>query len=268
MIIDGRAISRELLARIREENTGGVTVRAITVAPTPATRSYLRIKERAAQEAGMQLDVVQLPDSATTEEVVGAVEAPGAGAVIVQLPLPPHIHEARVLAAIPVEKDADVLSPAARSRALVPPVAAAVEEILARATISPKGKRVVVIGKGKLVGEPVAVRLAQQGAHVSSYDERDFTPSVLSDADIVVSGTGVPHLVKPEMLTEGVALIDAGTSEQKPAGNEGGTVLVGDIDPACAALASVYTPVPGGVGPITVACLFRNVAELARLQKS
>jgi methylenetetrahydrofolate dehydrogenase (NADP+)/methenyltetrahydrofolate cyclohydrolase len=269
MIIDGRAISRELLAHIREEGVGGI-VRAITVAPTAATRSYLRIKERAAQDAGMQLDVVQLPDDATTDDVLAAIDAPAADAVIVQLPLPAGIDTERVLAAIPIEKDADVLSPAARARsnekdAFVAPVAAAVDEILVRAGVSPEGKHVAVIGKGRLVGEPVAARLAAQGAHVTSYDEHDFSPSSLADADIIVAGSGVPHLVKPEMIKDGVVLIDAGTSEQP---TDSGTALVGDIDPACAERASVYTPVPGGVGPITVACLFRTVAALVKLRKS
>jgi len=270
MIIDGRAISRQLLAHIRERGLGELVVRAITVAPTAATRSYLHIKERAAQDAGMKLDVLQLPDEATTEDALAAVALPGADAIIVQLPLPPAIDTERVLAAIPLEKDADVLSPAARARmnekdALVPPVAAAVDEILARGGVSPEGKRAAVVGKGKLVGEPVVARLAAQGAHVVSYDEHDFSPSALVDADIIVAGSGVPHLVKPNMVKEGVVLIDAGTSEQP---TNSGTALVGDIDPACAERANLYTPVPGGVGPITVACLFRNAATLAELRKS
>ncbi|MDB4991961.1 MAG: bifunctional 5,10-methylene-tetrahydrofolate dehydrogenase/5,10-methylene-tetrahydrofolate [Parcubacteria group bacterium] len=262
MIIDGRKISAEILDEVREHSTGVCVMRAVTVSPTPATVSYLNIKRRAAESAGMELEVVELPENATTKEVIAAVLAPGADAVIVQLPLPAHLDEAEILQSVPTEKDADVLSPFTRERGtILPPVAAAVDEILMRADIHPEGKRVVIIGKGRLVGEPVAARLAERGAHVTSYDSHTFTSEVLKDADIIVSGAGVPHLITPGMLTQGVVLIDAATSEQV---TEHGSAVVGDIDPACEPLASVYTPVPGGVGPITVACLFRNVAQLRK----
>lgn len=258
MIIDGKRIAQEIVSAVREGGVPGTVVRAIAVSPTLATLSYLRIKERAAEAAGMKLEVVRMPDEATTEEVIEEIRKPGAHAVIVQLPLPSHVDEEKILNAIPPELDADVLSSKSRAQGiLVAPVACAVEEILSRASIDPQGKRVVVIGKGWLVGEPVARYLTSLGAHVSSYDIHTFSPEVLKDAEIVVSGAGVPRLVQSEMLTEGVALIDAGTSE------DGGTIL-GDIDPVCAALASVYTPVPGGVGPVTVACLFQNIAHLRK----
>ncbi len=264
MIIDGRAISREILEAVRNElqenGDTAIVLRAIAVAPDAATQSYVRIKRKAAEAAGMALEVVELPETATADECVAAIEAPGADAVIVQLPLPPHVDEARVLAAIPPELDADALSPAARAQggsALVPPVAGAVEEILVRGGVEVPGARAVVIGKGKLVGAPVAERLTALGARVSSFDEHDFDPSVLADAQIIVSGAGVPGLIQPDMLRSGVALVDAGTSEQ-------GGALAGDADPACAEVAGLYTPVPGGVGPVTVACLLRNVAELRK----
>lgn len=262
MIIDGRKISNDILEDVRKSLDGACIVRAITVSPTPATVSYLRIKQRAAEAAGMQLEVKELPKDATNEEVITAVMAPGADAVIVQLPLPPHLDEARILSSVPVDKDADVLSSAAREQGtLVPPVAGAVDEVLMHAGVDPEGMKVVVIGKGKLAGGPVAAHLAARGALVMSYDEYSFTPEVLKSAEIIVSGTGVPHLVKPDMLTQGVVLIDAGTSEQV---TEHGSAVVGDIDPDCATLASVYTPVPGGVGPIAVACLFRNAGQLRK----
>ena len=262
MIIDGRAISIEIVSEVKKSLHEACTVRAITVSPTAATISYLKIKQRAAVSAGMLLEVVELPKTVTTEEVIAAVMTPGADAIIVQLPLPAHLDEEKILESVPAEKDADVLSSHARTLGMVlPPVAAAVDEILARANLNPEGKVVVVIGKGRLVGEPVAARLAARGAHVTSYDASTFTPNVLKDAEIVVSGAGVPHLITPDMLTQGVVLIDAATSEQVTAH---GSAVVGDIDPSCEPLASVFTPVPGGVGPITVACLFRNVAQLRK----
>lgn len=260
MIIDGKQVGREILESVRAQGTPA-RVRAISVAPDAATQSYLRIKRRAAEAAGMELEAVDLPDTATEEDVRAAIAAPGADAIIVQLPLPAHIDTDRVLAAIPVGKDADVLSPEARERELVvPPVAAAVEEALVRGSIAVPGAHAAVIGKGRLVGMPVAERLEALGATVAAYDEHTFTPDALKDADIVVSGAGVPGLVRPDMVKEDAALIDAGTSEQ-------GGAIVGDIDPAAALHARLYTPVPGGIGPITVACLMRNVAQLVKLQK-
>lgn len=259
MVIDGKQIGREILESVRAHGVPA-RVRAISVAPDAATRSYLRIKRQAAEAAGMDLEAVELPESATEAELRAAIEAPGADAIIVQLPLPAHIDTDHALAAIPVGKDADALSPEARERKLVvPPVAAAVEEVLVRGGVTVPGAQVVVIGKGRLVGMPVIECLEALGATVTAYDEHTFAPDALKDADIIVAGAGVPGLVKAGTVKEGVALIDAGTSEQ-------GGAIVGDIDPAAALHARLYTPVPGGIGPITVACLMRNVAQLVKLQ--
>jgi 5,10-methylene-tetrahydrofolate dehydrogenase/methenyl tetrahydrofolate cyclohydrolase len=260
MSIDGKQLAAEILEEARSQGGEGKTIRVITVSPTPATLSYLRIKTRSALQAGMTLEVIELPVTATTQEVVDQVQNGNRDAVIVQLPLPEHLDTEAILSAIPLEKDADVLSNSARNAGLlIPPVAAAVEEILVRGGVSITDAAVVVVGKGRLVGEPVAARLTALGANVQTYDEHSFSPDVLGSADIVVSGAGVPHLITPSMLRPGVALIDAGTSEQ-------GGVLQGDIDPSCADLASLYTPVPGGVGPVAVACLMRNVAQLPKAE--
>lgn len=261
MIIDGRAMARDILEEARTMTAGRKTplrMRAVTVSPNAATQSYLKVKARAAEAAGIGFEVIELAGDASTNDVIEAIQAPDADAVIAQLPLPAGIDTDAALAAIPLDKDADALTSAARTAGVpVSPVAAAVEDILLRSNISVEGMEVVVIGKGWLVGTPVATRLAALGAHVTAYGASDFTPTVLSNADIVVSGAGVPHLVQPEMVKEGVVLIDAGTSEAN------GT-LAGDIDPACASKARIYTPVPGGVGPIAVACLMRNAAQLGQ----
>jgi methylenetetrahydrofolate dehydrogenase (NADP+)/methenyltetrahydrofolate cyclohydrolase len=262
MIVNGKAISKELLAQVRTEVTCSgkkPIIRAITVRPSPATASYMRIKARRAVEAGMQLTIIALADTATTDDCIQAIKEGDADAVIVQLPLPETIDTARVLAALPPGKDADVLN-RDTSTLLLPPVVGAVREILERAGVSPSGKRAVVIGNGWLVGQPVRAWLAAAGAEVVTLmRDSDNWTTVLKEADIIVSGAGVPGLIKPEHLTEGVVLIDAGTSESDGA-------LVGDADPLCATVAGVFTPVPGGVGPIAVACLMRNVVELPSLQ--
>ena len=268
MIVDGKAIAKDILAVTRARVTALAlprppVVRAITMAPSPATRSYLSIKTAQAKEAGFSMEVVTMENDASTTGLIEAVHKDGADAVIVQLPLPDSVDTTAVLNAIPITKDADVLSKTAvaafesqKVEALVPPVAAAVAEILARASVDPRGKRAVVVGKGALVGRPVAVLLSRMGADVRvvSKSTGDFEKEV-PQADIIVSGAGVVGLVKPEHVKHGAVLIDAGTS-----GSAGG--VAGDINPVCAARASVFTPVPGGVGPIAVACLFRNAASL------
>jgi len=266
MIIDGRALAQDILAEAKgiALSLGRMpVVRAVAVAPSTVTQSYLRVKGMRAGAAGARLDVVRLLHDATTENVISAIHAPGADAVIVQLPLPEGIDQEAVFAAIPREKDADVLSQAARTAfeqseedTLMPPVADAIAEMLIRGGVSLEGKRAFVVGKGYLVGAPAAAFLRQRGAEVTVLDKASFDRDALLEADIVVSGAGAPHLIVPNMVKEGVVLIDAGTSEQAGA-------IVGDIDPACAEKASVYTPVPGGVGPVAVACLYRNAARLA-----
>lgn len=282
MIIDGRAIAGEILENVRAGLPEGSppVVCAISVAPNKATRSYLRMKSKAAEAAGMVLQIIELPDTATSEDVIQAISESTAAAIIVQLPLPTGLDQARILNSIPLAKDADVLSAEGYSRFLYqtgrtpPPVAGAVGEILARTgNISVSGKKAVVVGKGRLVGLPVAAWLTMAGADVSilhgknsaSYEPNETSfengSVLLKNADIIVSGAGSPHLIKPSMIQEGAILIDAGTSEQ-------GSELVGDMDPACAEIASIFTPTPGGVGPIAVACLFQNVANLLPVSSS
>ncbi len=269
MIIDGKKIAAEILAEVKSEREGlpALVVRAVVVAPGAATHSYLKIKSLRAEDAGMELEVVQLPEGSSTDDCIEAVEAPGADAVIVQLPLPEKIDAEKVLDLIPAVLDADVLGAISRGAfahglegALLPPVVDAVREILERADVSIEGKSVVVVGDGWLVGNPVSTWLTLQGAEVFVITKSTPDLSVLKTADIVVSGAGSPHLIQPEMLKEGVVLIDAGTSEANG-------VIAGDIAPACAEHALVFTPVPGGVGPIAVACLFRNVIKLLKLNE-
>lgn len=262
MIIDGREMARNVLARAKAhaEKLGRRPLVLVYVAPeeTPATRSYLKIKARSAEAAGCDF-----------EETRSLTSTTNADAFVVQLPLPLSMNTKEVCDAIPVSKDADVLSSSARAAfeslgklnfpKLLPPVVAAVREIFNTHEVNPKGKKVVVIGAGFLVGAPCATWLTQQGAEVKIIDNpSDFTGAraTLAQADIVVSGAGSPHFIKPEMLKSGVVLIDAGTSESNGE-------LAGDADPACADKCSLFTPVPGGIGPLAVACLFENVATLA-----
>ena len=274
-------MAAETLARAKAHAAGlsrRPKVVAIAANETPATRSYLAIKEKRAAEAGCELEVRRFAEDASTAALRAAVlsAAETADAVIVQLPLPASVDAKAVCDAIPPEKDADVLSSAARERfekvgefnspdlaggrqPLLPPVVAAAREIFEENDVDLRAKRAVVLGAGFLVGAPVAAWLAQQGAEVqvltieTSAEEKT---AALRAAAIIVSGAGSPHFIKPDMLTPGAVLIDAGASEL-------GGELVGDADPACAEVASLFTPVPGGVGPLAVACLLENVVTLA-----
>jgi methylenetetrahydrofolate dehydrogenase (NADP+) / methenyltetrahydrofolate cyclohydrolase len=262
MIVDGKAIAKDILRKVKERLQGrSLTVRVIVMAPTPVTESYLKIKERAASDAGMRLEVVRIENDATTEDVVEEITQPGADAIVVQLPLPAHINTKRVFDAIPLSADADMLSDASLERyegeGIVAPVAESVREVFERYEVETADKKAVVVGEGKLVGKPVARLLHSMGAQVLTMNVDTWHVEHLKDADIVVTGAGKAGLIQPEMLKEGVVLIDAGASES------GGSIK-GDADPACAKVASVFTPVPGGVGPIAVACLFKNVASLAQ----
>lgn len=263
MVIDGRALASDLLTRVRESLIRPLVVRAVVMEPSPATLSYLAIKSERAQEAGMALEVVRVAPGAHEEDIIALVEAEGADAVIVQLPLPASIDTARVVNAIPLSLDADVLSDemyASFERgdvgALLPPVVGAVEEIFRVAHVAPSGAHAVVVGEGKLVGRPVASWLRSQQANVEVVSRTRGDLSLLKRADIVVLGAGQAGLVHKDLLKEGVVLIDAGTSESNGA-------LAGDAHPSCKEVASVFTPVPGGVGPLAVACLFKNAAVLA-----
>ncbi|MFI5260594.1 MAG: tetrahydrofolate dehydrogenase/cyclohydrolase catalytic domain-containing protein [Candidatus Paceibacteria bacterium] len=268
MIVDGQALALEVLARAQARAAAlGRTpeVIAIVANETSATKSYLSIKEKRAADAGCVLRMKRFDTDVSAERFEQAVSAASneADAVVVQLPLPEGIDARAVCDLIPFDKDADVLSSAARMRfeadepgALIPPVASALAKILAAGDIDPRGKKAVVLGMGWLVGRPCATWLAHAGADVSHVTDEFGNIAMLSEADIIVSGVGSPHFIQPEMLKEGVVLIDAGTSESNGK-------VAGDADPACEAKCSLFTPVPGGVGPLAVACLFENAVTLA-----
>lgn len=267
MIVDGRALAGEVFARAKTRAAKLArppVVVAIVANETPATKSYLAIKSKHASDAGCVLKVRHFPETVSAEELQSAITASDADAIIVQLPLSEHIDIQAVCNSISIKKDVDVLSDAARQKfargdtdVCVPPVVGAIAHIFNAEHVELQEKKVVVIGRGFLVGAPAALWLAQQGAQVTvvNHSIKDFL-EVLRNADIIVSGAGSPHLITPDLFKEGVILIDAGTSESDGA-------VVGDADPACADKCSIFTPVPGGVGPLAVAKLFENAITLA-----
>jgi len=263
-LVDGKKIRDEILAHLKQnfDSVGGAVLGVVWVGDDPATAKFVGQKQKFAQAAGVDLRLFEYGLDISQEGLEQqlnrlALDTEISG-IIVQLPLPERIDPQKIIDLIPAEKDVDALG----GEALVlSPVVEAVKEILSRAEISLSGNKFVVLGKGKLVGRPVAVWLAQEGTAVEVLDanSQDIT-SYLAQADVIISGVGRPSTIKPEMVKDGVVIIDAGTSEQ--AGQ-----LAGDADPACAAKASIFTPVPGGVGPIVIAMLFQNLWKIFQSTK-
>lgn len=249
MIIDGKHIAEEIIAALEKErgDFSALSLAVISEGEDAATESFIKIKSRVA--ARLNVEVRRYTPSQISE----ALECDG---IIVQLPIP---NAAELLASLPSEKDVDAITEG--KKIVRAPVAEAVSEIFVRHNIAAAGKKAVVLGAGKLVGAPVAELLKDLGADVSVITKNEGTLSDMKDADIVVLGAGEPGLIKPEMLKEGVILIDAGTSEASGR-------LAGDANPACAEVASIFTPVPGGIGPIAVAMIFKNLFTLAKANRS
>jgi len=264
MIINGKEIAEGIYTELVVER--GHVARPIKLGIVVGTQdavieSFVRIKTRAAARLNVEMVRVDLTVGADTQVAIDAVKklSPEVDGVIVQLPLPMNINTDEVLAAVPNERDVDGINPTIQEqdRSVHAPVAGAVAEIFKRHEIDPQGKRAVVVGAGRLVGAPVAALLRTRGADVSIVTLEEGSLDALKSADIIVLGAGNPGFIKPEMIKDGVVLIDAGTSEA------GGKVM-GDADPACADKASLLTPVPGGVGPIAVAMIFKNLFALVQ----
>jgi 5,10-methylene-tetrahydrofolate dehydrogenase/methenyl tetrahydrofolate cyclohydrolase len=257
MLVDGNAIAADIQASLKNHLEGrSLTLVVVQVGSDAASSKFIEKKREFGEKIGIEVKLQLFRDSVTEEELAGEIRTLAADeavhGIVVQLPLPAHINTKAILNLVPSEKDPDALS---ERPCVLPPVAAAVAEILQRYRVDVVGKRAIIVGRGRLVGVPVAQWLDGAGAEVETFGRDDNITMYTKTADIIIAGTGVPGLLKPDMIKDGVVLIDAGTSEA--AGK-----LVGDIDPACAEKAYLYTPVPGGVGPVTVAKLFENLVTL------
>jgi methylenetetrahydrofolate dehydrogenase (NADP+) / methenyltetrahydrofolate cyclohydrolase len=262
MIVDGRAIANLIYQEIRNEISHRKVKPHMTVftcQPNFETQKYLSLKRRKAHEVGIGMSIIEFPTSITTEEVVTSIQhAPmQTDGIIVQLPFPPHIDIDAVLRAIPKSCDIDRVIYDGEGEEVLPPVIGAIREVARQCEVVFSGQKVVVVGHGKLVGAPARVWCEKQGAEVTVVTEETANGAeLIKSAKILILGVGKPGMIKPDMINENVILFDAGTSED-------GGVLRGDADPECAKKALLFTPVPGGIGPITVAILFRNLLTLA-----
>ncbi len=261
MIVDGNRIAEDIFRTLKNELShikARPHLTVFTCAPNFETQKYLGIKTRKAKEVGIGVNVIEFPSDITTEEVVTSIEhaCMQTDGVVVQLPLPEHLDLEKIIAAIPPSMDVDGMHYDGTNTYPIHPVAGAVAYIANHHDVLFAAQEVVVVGHGRLVGAPVAKWARMQGAKVTVLT-KDSTDSeeVIAKADILILGAGEPGLIQPEMIKEGVIIFDAGTSEL-------GGKLTGDADIACADKASLFTPVPRGIGPVTVAILLRNVLEV------
>ena len=272
-LIKGKPIAERIRAEVAEQvqAIGHIGLVTVLVGDDPASEVYIRLKHKAALEAGFDARDVRLPAETSEEELLAKVSALNADdaidAILVQLPLPAHIDEARILRAIAPAKDVDGLHPFNAGQlflgkpTLVGATPVGVMEMLREHRIEIDGARAVVIGRSDIVGKPMAHLLLQAHATVTLCHShtRDLERHTL-DADILVAAVGVPTMVSPDMVRVGGVVIDVGINR-----TEAG--LVGDVDPGAAEVASHFTPVPGGVGPMTIACLLQNALLCARYRR-
>lgn len=261
MIVDGRIIAENIYEATRAQAAALGRIPVLTIiscAPNFETQKYLALKEKKAAAVGIATTVIVLEATSTTDDFISTIESHTevSDGIIVQLPLPPHVDTDAVLRAIPITHDVDALNP--NTTDVLSPVVGALKAVLDAHHVFPRDTQVTIIGNGRLVGLPAYRWFVSEGAHLSvvTKDTKDIS-EYTKNADIIVCGAGVPGLLTPSMVKEGVVILDAGTSEA-------GGVLKGDVDPSCSEKAALLTPVPGGIGPITVAVLLQNVVVLAQ----
>jgi methylenetetrahydrofolate dehydrogenase (NADP+)/methenyltetrahydrofolate cyclohydrolase len=266
-----------LAARIREEvadevrELGRLGLVTLQVGEDPASTIYLRLKHQAAAEAGISSDDRKLPEQVTEDELVALIEELNADddvdGILVQLPLPAHLDEERVIRAIEPIKDVDGLHPfnagelyLGRPR-LVPATPLGIMALLAEHRIPLEGVEAVVVGRSDIVGKPIAHLLLQANATITICHSRtsDLARYTL-EADVLVVAVGSAEVVTPDMVKQGSAVVDVGINR-----TEGG--IVGDVAPDARDVAGFITPVPGGVGPMTIAMLLRNAVKAARYRR-
>ena len=275
MIISGTALAKEIKQDVAKQVTelaaqyGRVPhLVVILVGDNPASVSYVTGKAKDSEEVGFKNTTIRKPDTISEEELIALIhelnEDKLVDGILVQLPLPKHISEAKVIEAIKKEKDVDGFHPLnvaslwQKLPCLLPCTPKGIIKLLDKAGVQIEGKKAVVIGRSNIVGLPVSKLLLDRNATVTiAHSRTKNLAQVTSEADILVVAIGQPKFVTAEMVGEGAAVIDVGVNRDPETGK-----LCGDVDfEACKEKASVLTPVPGGVGPMTRACLMENTIE-------
>jgi len=299
-ILDGVAIAVQIKAEVAAEvqalSARGITpgLAVILVGEEPASQIYVRTKVKTCGELGIFSEMLTPPESTTTDEILALVAALNSrediDGILIQLPLPKHVDTKRLLEAVSPDKDVDGFHPVNVGRlqsgqiGLTPCTPAGILEILRRSKLPVAGQNAVVIGRSNIVGKPMAVMLLNASAtvticHSKTVDLGSFTRK----ADLLVAAIGRPAFVTVEMVKPGATLIDVGINRITDAAEverffpgdparaaafaKRGSVVVGDIHPAAFAVSGAYTPVPGGVGALTIAMLMQNTVTAAKLRR-
>ncbi|MHC4339363.1 MAG: bifunctional 5,10-methylenetetrahydrofolate dehydrogenase/5,10-methenyltetrahydrofolate cyclohydrolase [Planctomycetota bacterium] len=282
-IIDGKAIAADIRAEVKagadKLRSQGITpgLATVLVGDNPASHKYVSMKRKACAEAGIESFHNELPDDATQEEVLALVQKLGADpkvhGILVQLPLPDQIDEETILNAVPLSKDVDGFHPLnigalamkGRDPDFVPCTPNGVIELLDRSGAKIEGANAVVLGRSNIVGMPVALLLVHRNATVTVCHSRtQDLPEVVRSADILVAAIGRARFCKGEWIKPGATVIDVGTNVIDDPTRKSGKRLVGDVDyEAAVEIAGAITPVPGGVGPMTIAMLLANTLRSA-----
>ena len=287
-IINGNEIAKSIRAELKEE-VAGMTTKGVTpglvviiVGEDPASQVYVRKKGEACVELGIHSDTIRLPATSSEDELLKLIDKyngdPKFDGILVQLPLPKHISEEKVLLRIDPSKDVDGFHPVNVGKMVVgsadcylPCTPHGVQELLMRSGNDPKGKHVVVLGRSNIVGKPIMNILLQKApgadatvtiCHSRTKDLKHFT----LQADIIIAAMGSPEFVKADMVKEGVVIMDVGVNRINDPSAKSGCRLVGDVDfNSVKEKAKAITPVPGGVGPMTITMLMKNTVKAAKI---
>ena len=288
-LIDGKAVAAAVRAEVAEGAAAFAdqygrrpALRVVLVGEHPASQSYVRAKARAAGEAGIDAETLARPDTLTEADLLALIAELNADdavdGILVQLPLPDHVDEGAVIQAIDPAKDVDGFHPENVGRlvlgdeTLEPCTPAGIVELLRRSGVETQGAHAVVVGRSNIVGKPMASLLLRRGLDctvtVCHSRTRDL-PAITRQADILVAAIGRPAFVTADMVKPGAAVIDVGINRVEDDTRERGYRLVGDVDfEPVAEVAGAITPVPGGVGPMTIAMLLANTLQAAQRRES
>ncbi len=299
-VLDGAgiaaAIKKEVAEEVRALAAQGIRpgLAAVLVGHVPASEIYVRSKVQTCAELGLFSDLITPPDTVTTEEMLELVRAlndrDDIDGILIQLPLPKQVDTKFLLDSVVPEKDVDGFHPVNAGKlqagrpALAPCTPAGVIEILKRSNLPISGQHAVIVGRSDIVGKPVAMLLLHENATVTiCHSKTRDLAAVTKEADILVAAIGRPGFITPEMVKPGATIIDvginrittledfdrffAGNAKRQAAFDKRGSTIVGDVHPKAFELAGAYTPVPGGVGPLTIAMLMSNTVRAAKMRR-
>ena len=278
VIADGKALASEIEKDVARESVGlnesGIVphLAVVIVGEDPASRVYVRNKQRACERCGIKSTLIEMPQDSSQEEIISTVEELNSDdsvhGILVQSPIPGEVDELAVASAISPLKDVDGFHPANLGRlvqgdtsGLLPCTPAGVVRMLEHSEAQLSGAKAVVLGRSRIVGMPMSLMLAIKGIDATVtivHSRSQDVESICRDSDIIIAAIGRPHTVKPEWVKPGAFVVDVGISRA----DDG--ELVGDVHPQVAAVAGWMTPVPGGVGPMTIAMLMENTLTAAR----